>query len=166
MFLAQIDIANFRGIRYLSLTLDDTTVLIGENNTGKSTILAALEACLSRSLNNRRGGPFLEYDYHLAEQDSQPVDSDGIEITLYFAERQEGEWAAEIAQSLANTVQIGDDGKLRLVFRVRSRYDSTQEDFSTDWDFLDLAGNELPLARGYVNTLQQLSPVFLFVSAT
>ena len=160
MFLTQIDIANFRGIRHLSLTLDDTTVLIGENNTGKSTILAALEACLSRSLNNRRGGAFLEYDYHLAEQDSQPVDSDSIEITLHFAEQQEGEWPAEIAQLLGNAIQVGDDGKQRIVFRVRSSYDNASEDFITNWDFLDLAGNELLPARGLVNALQQLSPVF------
>ena len=160
MFLAQIDISNFRGIRHLSLTLDDTTVLIGENNTGKSTILAALEACLSRSLNNRRGGAFLEYDYHLAEQDSQPVDSDGIEITLHFAEQQEGEWPVEIAQLLVNAIQVGDDGKQSLAFRVRSYYDGTQEDFVTNWAFLDLAGNELLPARVHVNTLQQLSPVF------
>lgn len=50
MFLQQIDIVNFRGIRQLSLTLDETTVLIGENNTAKSTILDALQICLSRSL--------------------------------------------------------------------------------------------------------------------
>jgi putative ATP-dependent endonuclease of OLD family len=42
MFLCQVHIANFRGIKKLSLILDDTTVLIGENNICKSTILDLL----------------------------------------------------------------------------------------------------------------------------
>ena len=62
MFLSQIDIKNFRGIEELSLPLDDLCVLIGENNSGKSTILDALRICLTRSL-ARRGSVFEEYDY-------------------------------------------------------------------------------------------------------
>ena len=61
MFLQQIDIENFRGMRELSLRLDQTTVLIGENNTAKSAILDALQICLSRSL-TRKKGIFAEYD--------------------------------------------------------------------------------------------------------
>ena len=39
MKLKDITINNFRGIRSLYLPLDDLTVLIGENNAGKSTVL-------------------------------------------------------------------------------------------------------------------------------
>ncbi len=38
MKLQDISIKNFRGIRSLDLPLDNLTVLIGENNVGKSTI--------------------------------------------------------------------------------------------------------------------------------
>ena len=161
MLVDQIEINNFRGIRNLSLKLDETTVLIGENNTGKSTILAALESCLSRNL-TRRNATFSEYDYHLPEKDSQPIDSDGIEITLRFVERTENEWPDEILQTLAEAVQLGDDGRQSIVFRVQSRYDDALDDFITSWDFLDLAGNELIAAKAPVNliALQQLAPVF------
>ena len=161
MLVDQIEINNFRGIRNLSLKLDENTVLIGENNTGKSTILAALESCLSRNL-GRRNSAFSEYDYHLPEKDSQPMDSDGIEITLRFVERTENEWPDEILQALAEAVQLGDDGKQSIVFRVQSRYDDTLDDFVTSWDFLDLAGNKLIAAKAPVNliALQQLAPVF------
>lgn len=37
MSLRRIDIKHFRGIRGLSLELDKVTVLIGENNTAKTT---------------------------------------------------------------------------------------------------------------------------------
>ena len=161
MFLDQIDIKNFRGIRDLSLKLDDTTVLIGENNTGKSTILAALEACLSRNL-SRRNGTFSEYDYYLPDKNSQPADSDGLEVTLRFVERSENEWPDEIVQSLASTIQIADDGKQSIIFRVRSWPDDLSKEFVTSWDFIDLAGNELIAAKapGNLIALQQLAPVF------
>ena len=161
MIVDEIEIKNFRGIRNLSLKLDETTVLIGENNTGKSTILAALECCLSRNL-TRRSGAFSEYDYYLPEKGSQPMDSEGIEITLRFLEQFENEWPDEVLQSLAEAVQAGDDGKQSIIFRVRSRYDEVLDDFVTSWNFLDLAGNELIAAKAPVNliALQQLAPVF------
>ena len=161
MFIDQIDIKNFRGIRNLSLKLDETTVLIGENNTGKSTILAALESCLSRNL-NRRDSAFSEYDYHLPEKDSEPMDSDGIEITIRFRERVENEWPDEVLQALAQAVQTADDGKQSVIFRVQSSYHEDVDDFVTSWDFLNLAGNELIAAKASVNliVLQQLAPVF------
>ena len=161
MIVGEIEIKNFRGIRHLSLKLDETTVLIGENNTGKSTILGALESCLSWNL-TRRSGAFSEYDYHLPEKDSQPIDSEGIEITLRFLEQVENEWPDEVLQALPQAVQAGDDGKQSIIFRVQSRYDEVRDDFVTSWSFLDLAGNELIAAQASVNliALQQLAPVF------
>ena len=161
MIVDEIEINNFRGIRNLSLKLNETTVLIGENNTGKSTILAALESCLSRNL-GRRSVAFSEYDYHLPEKDSQPMDSEGIEITIRFLEQVENEWPDEVLQALAEAVQAGNDGKQSIVFRVQSRYDEVLDDFVTSWSFLDLAGNELIAAKAPANliALQQLAPVF------
>lgn len=161
MFLEKIDIANFRGIRNLSVKLDETTVLIGENNTGKSTILEALQFCLSRSL-TRKDSIFSEYDYHLLNKDSQPAESDAIEITLRFAERTENKWPDEVAQILESAVQVNEDDLQIVILRVRSRYDDARDDFVTTWNFLDLAGNELIKAQAprYIIELQRLVPVF------
>lgn len=161
MFLEQIDIVNFRGIRDLSLKLDKTTVLIGENNTGKTTILDALQICLGRSL-TRRGGIFSEYDYHLPQMDSQPTDSEAIEITLRFAERSVDEWPDEVPQIIANAVQICEDGRQCVMLRVDSRFDDEADDYVTNWNFLNTQGDVLPNARNPRNIieLQRLVPVF------
>ena len=161
MFLDQIDIVNFRGIRELSLKLDETTVLIGENNSGKTTILEALQICLSRSL-TRRGGIFSEYDYHLPHMDSQPVDSEGIEITLHFVERFVDDWPDEVIQTLSNAVQICEDGRQCVVLRVNSRFDNETDGYVTIWNFLNTQGDVLPNARNPRNIieLQRLAPVF------
>lgn len=161
MLLERIDITNFRGIRHLRLKLDETTVLIGENNTAKSTILQALQTCLSRSLTHR-GRIFSEYDYHLPEKDSQPADSEAIDITLRFAEQSENEWPDEVVQILSDSIQIDENDLQIVILRVRSKYDNAIDDFATTWDFLDLAGNELTNAKSPRNiiSLQQLTPVF------
>ncbi|WP_282010462.1 ATP-dependent nuclease [Nitrospina watsonii] len=161
MFLQKIAIENFRGIKNLTVELDDTTVFIGENNTGKSSILDALQICLARSL-TRKGGIFGEYDYHLPNKNSQPSDCEPIEIVLTFTEQSESEWPDEVAQILADAIQIDDNGLQSIILDVKSRYDETIKDFDTTWDFLDLKGNPLPKAKNprLIIQLQQLSPMF------
>lgn len=53
MRLARVFIENFRGIGRLELSLDPVTVVIGENNTGKTSVFDALGLCLGRP-----GAPF------------------------------------------------------------------------------------------------------------
>ena len=48
MRLAHVLIQDFRGIGRLELSLDRLTVVIGENNHGKSSLLDVLERCLGR----------------------------------------------------------------------------------------------------------------------
>ena len=47
MRLSKITIDNFRGIKHVDVELErDMTVLIGENNVGKTSVLEALQLCL------------------------------------------------------------------------------------------------------------------------
>lgn len=162
MLLSKLQIENFRGIASLEIDLDQTTVLIGENNAGKSTVLDALNTCLSRGL-SRRATPFTEYDFHLANEKAQPSQAPPIRLTLCFQEAKEQEWPKEIAQTFPGAIQSRDDGRQQLTFRVESRYDQTTRDFAVEWSFLDLNENSLPGARAprLVTDLQQLVPLFL-----
>lgn len=49
MKVAILDIQNFRGIREGSVHFKDHPVLIGANNTGKTTVIEALTLLLGRS---------------------------------------------------------------------------------------------------------------------
>ena len=47
MYLNRLEIGNFMGIRSARIDFDETSVLIGENDSGKSAILKAIEKVLS-----------------------------------------------------------------------------------------------------------------------
>ncbi|MCY4306396.1 MAG: DUF2813 domain-containing protein [Aestuariivita sp.] len=165
MLLTEIRIENFRGIEDLTLPLDELCVLIGENNAGKSSILDALKLCLTRSL-TRKSAVFEEYDYHLADAASDPSRAEPIVITLTFAERREGEWSDEISQILSDAEQIDKNSLRSITLRITSRFDQTLNNYATDYDFLDLAGNILTPAKNprLLINLQQLIPTFYLSS--
>lgn len=54
MYVAQIKIENFRGIKQAKLLFPKHGVLIGDNNTGKTTVLEALDLVLGPDRLNRR----------------------------------------------------------------------------------------------------------------
>ena len=47
MFIKKVVIENFRGFKYLNAELSKLTVIIGENDTGKSNFLKAISLPLS-----------------------------------------------------------------------------------------------------------------------
>ena len=160
MFLESIDIANFRGIRQLSLRLEQTTVIIGENNTGKSTILDALLLALGSAFAADRR-TFVKDDHHLAGSDVQIADGDTIEIVLRFVERSPGEWPMDTIQQIYDVVHIDDSGKRRVTMRVQSTYNSSTSESSTEWSFLNPKHEKLPTnGPQRRRTLQSLIPLF------
>ncbi|MBK9964633.1 MAG: DUF2813 domain-containing protein [Holophagales bacterium] len=62
MPLCRIEIEGFRGIRRMTLELDDTTALIGENSCGKTSVLDALELALAHRATVPFFGPL---DFHV-----------------------------------------------------------------------------------------------------
>ncbi|MBS0184200.1 MAG: DUF2813 domain-containing protein [Nitrospira sp.] len=165
MILKALCIENFRGIAKLTLELDRTTVLIGENNSGKSSVLEALHTCMNRGL-GRRATPFSEYDFHLATEDAKPADAPPLILTLTFEESEKDEWPDEIAQAFPNVIQTLDDDRQQISFRVIAKYDKVTRDFTVEWSFLDKAGSPLLTAKQpkLVADLQQLAPVFLLTA--
>ena len=63
MRLTRVFIENFRGIRRLKLKLDPITVIIGENNHGKTSVFDALCLCLGRP-GSALPTHFREGDFH------------------------------------------------------------------------------------------------------
>ena len=74
MRIRRIDVSNFRSLRASSLNFTDSTALIGENNSGKSAFLLALDLFFASS-------PRIN-DKDFSDRNT----NDPIDITVHFAE--------------------------------------------------------------------------------
>ncbi len=82
MRVCRLQIENFRGIREASILFPNHAVLIGDNNTGKTTLLEALDLVLGPDRLNRRP-PIDEHDFfqgrYIAEVTGGDSDGDADE---------------------------------------------------------------------------------------
>lgn len=165
MLLTRLQIENFRGIKSLDLTLGETTVLIGENNSGKTTVLHALRACLQHLRGSGRASVFEDFDFHFDGASSDPTTAPPIVITLTFEESKPDEWSEEVERQLGGDASIvmlmPPDDHLRVQLRVKSEFSKVTQEVDTGFDFLDATGKPLaPKSKGRLSALQQLRPLF------
>ena len=163
MLLSKLKIENYRGIKDLELTLGEITVLVGENNCGKTTVLHALRACLQTLRSSGRTSPFDEFDLHFDSRTSDPTTAPPIVITLTFEEGLPGEWSDEVEQKLGGDggviALMPPDDHSRVQLRVSAEY--ITQDIDTTFEFLDASNKPLPAKnRSRLGSLQHLRPLF------
>jgi putative ATP-dependent endonuclease of OLD family len=160
MFLQRARIEHFRGVVRLDVDFDATTILIGENASGKTSVLEALAICLGHENGDGRFA-FADHDFHLGRLDAAG-DPPPIRVRITFAEREKGEWDA--LDKLVTAFSEGEAGNRQLTLEVEARRGA--DEIATTWRFLDRSGAPLqpqPEAD-LVNRLRQISP-FLLVRA-
>ncbi len=54
MFLKRVYIKNFRSLKNIRVDLDENTVLMGENNAGKTSFMDAIRIALTKVNGSRR----------------------------------------------------------------------------------------------------------------
>ena len=165
MTITSLRIRNFRGIRDLSLDLDDVTVLIGENNSGKTSILDALKLCL-RDLGPRRRPVFDALDFHFPDDQTDPSTADPIQIDVRFSEQGNGQWGDELTGRLGRSgiLQV-DAGRGHVRLNVACTYDRQNRDFTQDWGFLDLKGDRLTNVGSGALVLLQREVSYFYLTA-
>lgn len=158
MLLKRVEINNFRGIESLSIDLGKTTTLIGENNTGKSTILEAIRTALGIYSSGRK--QFLEYDYHISNENQQPSDAKPIKIVLHFAEQKNDEWHEEIVQRLKAIIQTDSDGLKFIRLQLQSMYEPDVNSRDPPYVFLNTENKKLSTTRESYLRLRSFIPIF------
>ena len=162
--LTRVKIQNFRCIKDLTLELDEITVLIGENNSGKTAVLKAIERCLGR-WRGSSSRVFDDYDYHLANDTASPEEAERIKIELQFLESAPEIMPAELRADLVEVLVLREDRTRQVTLRVTSAYDSAQTDFVTDFVFLNADEEPMKLAAAAsLAVLRRAFPVH-FLSA-
>jgi len=157
MKLRHVKIRNFRCLIDVDIPIDDLTILIGENNSGKTSFLEALRIALSRGLFGGKS-VFEEFDYHMTKQTDAPETVDGIEIELTFREDNISEWSPELLQSLNEIIQTDVDQSLNLIIlRVTSAYETQTRAMVTKAEFLDVNRQPIGGAGAKPNNKRVLS---------
>lgn len=115
MYLHALRVENFRGVRSARLTFDETTLLIGENDCGKSSLLEALTLVLGAP--KGLAPPFVGEHFH---RDHDGSVAGPIRVELDFREQQPGEWQTLELGKLESLVGQTTKRSRRLELRVRA----------------------------------------------
>ena len=143
MYLRQLDIVEFRGIKRLSITLRPNMVLIGENAWGKSSLLAALSLILNPE---NKLYQVTEGHFHLSVNN---IRSTQITLLFTFSERDVNEDQAKINSGYQALFMPHEDGFDRIYLRVTG--DLNEQNVTTTYSFLN--GNGEPIEVGNVEEL-------------
>lgn len=140
MRIARLDVENFRGIRTARVLLPPRVVLVGDNNTGKSTLLEAIDLVLGPERLSRRP-PVNEHDFYAGTyiRDAVPVPI-RVEVVVtdlsddqmrHFRDHLEW-WNTTTQTMIEGPPERTDDGDVIGALRVefRGEYDFEEDDFA------------------------------------
>jgi putative ATP-dependent endonuclease of the OLD family len=118
------------------------TVIIGENNAGKTAFLDALRAALPRAAGRR--GSVSDYDFHLSTAADDPKKSSAIEIEVTLRESGPNDWPVAVQRDLAEIIQTDPINDIDYIFfRYSAKYDPAAKNYEHQIAFLDFTGQEL-----------------------
>jgi putative ATP-dependent endonuclease of OLD family len=159
MHISRLWIENFRCIKSLDLGLSPTSVIIGENNAGKTAVLDAVKIALGRKWGRSGQTGFSEYDFPfwLTEDGKKPE----IKIRLWLAESNAGEWPQPLADDLNDIIRTDPiSGAGSICMQVTCSFEDVTKSVEPVWQFLNDEGR--PFAGAGARN-QNLSRFFDYV---
>ena len=113
MFLRELHVEHLRAVRSGTVRFDASTTLIGENVSGKGSLLRALGLILG----GEDTAPLHPTDFHHPSGSPLPVAAPRIAVT--FEEREPGEWSSPWHASLAAHLPAAGTAARRLIVEAR-----------------------------------------------
>jgi len=153
MLLRSVRVENFRAVKSARITFDPTTVLIGENDCGRSSVMEAVALALGW---NAGQGEFLFQPFH-AHRTVPPASSAAapILIALEFRESTEREWEGSGFEALRRGLPHALGRNRRFWLEVTNAGEGT-----TRWSFRCPGQEPLPDNRELLAWLRRRMPVF------
>jgi putative ATP-dependent endonuclease of the OLD family len=159
MYLSHLEIENFLGIRSAHIDFNETTVLIGENDSGKSAILEAIDKVLNVSKEGSKLR-FFPHEYHMEKIGGAYTPTGRIRIALSFRERQADEWSFLKANEMG--VMIRDDKNAIQELTVEVSSQPGQSESSPEWS-IRIPGTDTSKLKNdqtVLDWIRRLNPVF------
>jgi putative ATP-dependent endonuclease of OLD family len=134
MLIDFLRVSGFRGIENIEISLPKIAVLIGPNNSGKTSLIKALQLSIgdySRSLS--------EEDFYIDKFDNRAAEII-IDIRIVFINNEDkrvAEFSDEWVEVFGDRIQAEADGKQFIAIRTRSRANLIKGGFDTERFSLD-----------------------------
>lgn len=160
MKITEITVKNFRCLRDIKMSMGDMTVIIGENNAGKTAVLDAIKLVLGRRW-GLKGTGFTEYDFFMDDTVKDPKQSDGITVDLVFEESKTEEWPSSLVDELHEIIQTDPARDINsIILRASCKYNELVDGIDTEWTFL---GRDEKSLTGKARRATNTHPFFQFV---
>ncbi|MCC7156344.1 MAG: DUF2813 domain-containing protein [Bryobacterales bacterium] len=160
MMLRSLSVENFRGVEAARLDFDETTVLLGENDAGRTSLLFALDLVLGQP---RQDAPFTvtRAHFHQPKGWKPGLPLRPIRIIVGFAERSLGEWLGPAFAPLAGILRHSNEAARRLWLEVTIDEGAPATGQRFSWEFRisehgpALGKND----RGALDCVRRLNPL-------
>jgi putative ATP-dependent endonuclease of OLD family len=132
MLLQSLSVENYRGVRQARVSFGEGTILIGENDCGKTSLLEALNRALAP---NNNGAPqFDPQDFHRQGADPEAPPTGPVRIEVAFHETSVGEWNGEAYAELGEL--FGNPGKRtrQLILKLEATPPWREQASKTRWE--------------------------------
>ena len=159
MYLHTLAIENFRGIRQAQLTFEETTVIIGENDCGKSSLLDALATVL---LPSGDGAPVFEpQHFHRESLEPAAPPVGPVRLELGFRERRPGEWDTAGYAGLSGVLGKAGGKARALNLRVTATPADGEQSVAGSWEMSSTGegGSTSHNDAGALAALRALNPL-------
>ena len=144
MYVSKVEIYNFRSHKNTFIELSETNVLIGQNNTGKTAFLDAVNYAIGM----RKGVPS-EDDFYANEETFDPKNLDPIRVILEFRENNENRFSDKVLYRFDKAIQFDEEQYpddpikyIRMCYEVK--YDKERDKYVDERYFVDLNNKKLP----------------------
>jgi putative ATP-dependent endonuclease of the OLD family len=147
MRISQLKINNFRGIAFCNLLLSGHTVLIGDNNTGKSSVLEAIDLVLGPERLSRYA-PIDEHDFYggrYLDSEDNPIIIEIEVVIVDLSDEQKRHfrphlefWNEQLACLIEGPpIEAVDEPDVKDALRICfiGRYDPEDDDFKAETFF-------------------------------
>lgn len=132
MQIKRVRIENFRCFEDIDIEFDKLTILIGENNIGKTTLLAAINKVLGFGRTT-----FVEEDFFKEDEEDDPRGSEPIIIEIELIPSDgEDEFSEDENAVFGYDYFARDDGSVSLIIKASHWYDNDSEEYKTNVCFI------------------------------
>src|SRR5262245_11730403 len=138
IFIAEARIRNYRCLRFVDVQLDPLTILIGQNNSGKTSILEALFAAIGFG---QRG--ILNDDIYLAKSEITAQKDRPVTIDLLIRPTDDQGRTTDVFPSGSPWLELwglgvvqDDNGHDLVAIRTQCKWNAVREEYITERRFL------------------------------